>query len=673
MGYDALGQVITQTDALTRRTVTQYDQLGRPLTVTVNYVDGVFSGGTPDEDLQTVTTYDAAGDRLSVRDPKSITTRFQYDKLGQMTVVTDALTGTTRYAFDAAGQVITITDALTHTTVMAYDLLGRQTRQADALGHTSVYTYDAASNRVGLLDANGKVTTYTYDLNNQLTAIDYPAGTADVAFTFDGAGHRTVMIDGLGVTTWTYDLLGHPITVTDPYSAAVGYAYDSAGDRLALTYPDCRVAHYAYDLAGRLVQVSSLCQDSATNNYGYDAAGRLITTTLANGITSIYSYDAADRLHTLTHSQFGWTLGAYTYTVDASGNRSGVIEALQLPNSLPGTISTTVISYTYDNLYRLTEADYSSGQVFTYTYDAVGNRLGDGGPSGATGYSYDIANRLITISGGITYTWDADGNLIDNGQGVTYTYDAANRLLALNDTTFTFAYDGLGNRLHQVAQGVPITYTNDTAGDLSQVLVETTNTGATTYLYGLERLAQQSAASTDYFLDDGLGSVRQLADASGEITLLKNYEPFGRVITSTGSGATRYDFAGEYKDPAAFIFLRARYYASRRGRFTTTDSWTRNYINLAEAGVSYDDSGTGQVSTGESYADYTRPQSLNAWAYVEGNPSNHTDPTGHGDTDNCLINPWPLNFNPFGISPPDTSICLPFTGAPPITKPKSLS
>ena len=55
-----------------------------------------------------------------------------------------------------------------------------------------------------------------------------------------------------------------------------------------------------------------MCQDSTSNSYGYDAAGRLITTTLANGITTIAGYDSADRLKTLTHSQFGWTLGAYT-------------------------------------------------------------------------------------------------------------------------------------------------------------------------------------------------------------------------------------------------------------------------------------------------------------------------------------------------------------------------
>ena len=48
------------------------------------------------------------------------------------------------------------------------------------------------------------------------------------------------------------------------------------------------------------------------------------------------------------------------------------------------------------------------------------------------------------------------------------------------------------------------------------------------------------------------------------------------------------------------------------------------------AGVSYDGSGTGQASTGGWYEDYTKPQSLNGWAYSDGNPTNLTDPSGHG-------------------------------------------
>jgi YD repeat-containing protein len=43
---------------------------------------------------------------------------------------------------------------------------------------------------------------------------------------------------------------------------------------------------------------------------------------------------------------------------------------------VPGTgISTTTINYGYDALYQLTSANYNTGAVFSYTYDAVGNRL----------------------------------------------------------------------------------------------------------------------------------------------------------------------------------------------------------------------------------------------------------------------------------------------------------
>lgn len=61
-----------------------------------------------------------------------------------------------------------------------------------------------------MTDTNGATTVFTYNLNNQLTNIDYPDGTADVAFTFDGAGQRPVMTDGLGANTWTYDQMGRP-------------------------------------------------------------------------------------------------------------------------------------------------------------------------------------------------------------------------------------------------------------------------------------------------------------------------------------------------------------------------------------------------------------------------------------------------------------------------------
>jgi YD repeat-containing protein len=55
-----------------------------------------------------------------------------------------------------------------------------------------------------------------------------------------------------------------------------------------------------------------------------------------------------------------------------------------IPPLALGPETTTVITYTYDSLYRLLDADYSSGEYFHYTYDEMGNRLSETTAAGAT-------------------------------------------------------------------------------------------------------------------------------------------------------------------------------------------------------------------------------------------------------------------------------------------------
>ena len=76
--------------------------------------------------------------------------------------------------------------------------------------------------------------------------------------------------------------------------------------------------------------------------------------------------------------------------------------------------------------------------------------------------------------------------------------------------------NGLGDRLSQFKNGVATL----NAG-LTQVLQD----GANTYLYGVNREAQVAETQTGYFLPDALGSVRQMTDAYGDITLTQSYTP----------------------------------------------------------------------------------------------------------------------------------------------------
>jgi RHS repeat-associated protein len=271
--------------------------------------------------------------------------------------------------------------------------------------------------------------------------------------------------------------------------------------------------------------------------------------------------------------------------------------------------------YLKDGLQRVITAEYSGTTFFQYTYDAVGNRLSQDNLVGSTfsslDYTYDFANRLIADDN-VEYTWDANGNLLDDGVN-TYTYDSANRLVSISGgvATVNYAYrcNGLsrdqwgitgcqGDLVSETLNNVTTTYVLDQAAGLSQVLSDGTND----YVYGLDRIAQTNVSATEYFLGDALGSVRQLADGSGAVTMAMSYDPFGSTGSSLGNATTIYGFTGEQQDSyIKLINLRSRLYSPATGRFLTRDSWQ---------------------------GDYYRPLSLNEWNYVEGNPVNFTDPTG---------------------------------------------
>jgi hypothetical protein len=113
------------------------------------------------------------------------------------------------------------------------------------------------------------------------------------------------------------------------------------------------------------------------------------------------------------------------------------------------------------------------------------------------------------------------------------------------------SHQSLGDRLQQTVNplsgtgGVTTSFTMDLASNLSQVLDDGTNT----YLYGIDRIAQSSISNSQstiqFFLGDALGSVRQLADSTGAVTLAKNYDPFGNVEASAGSGSSIFGYTGE--------------------------------------------------------------------------------------------------------------------------------
>jgi RHS repeat-associated protein len=405
----------------------------------------------------------------------------------------------------------------------------------------------------------------------------------------DASGNVTTYLYGLGpigqmTDTWAYGLPGCQsarVSVTKPLTLTV---QDTDGA------PKAGLPVYAFTLSGT----------GAGDTYtGYNG------TTDANGQT----------LFTLPQ-------GDYRFRADydgvqfwsSEGNSCSLPGCTQDTVRLPGGagVGTVTIDYNYDPLYRLIAADYDTGDYFHYTYDAVGNRLTQEnavqGLPATTTYTYDGANRLTSVNG-VTYTWDANGNLLSDGVN-TYAYDTANRLISFSEpaVSASFAYNGLNDRVQQIVNSQPTNYTLDLNVGLTQVLDDGTNT----YLYGVDRIAQVQGANIDYFLGDALGSVRQLTNQTGTVSLARNYDPYGNMIANTGEDTTTYGFTSEQTDTSGLVYLRARYYAPTIGRFLSRDSWE---------------------------GDYYKPLSYNLWLYGYGNPVNLIDSSGespvYGDKDLC--------------------------------------
>jgi len=234
----------------------------------------------------------------------------------------------------------------------------------------------------------------------------------------------------------------------------------------------------------------------------------------------------------------------------------------------------------------------------------MGNRLSMTTPEGTITYTYDAADRLLSISDGTTFTWDDNGNMLSKGS-TTYAYDAANRLIQVSDgtTLVQFTYDGDGKRVSKVVNGATTSYLYDVNTTLPVVLIESGDGGDILYTYGADLIAMTDpGGAQSYYHYDGLGSVRNLSDGTGAMIASYTYGAFGDLRMMKGSSDNAFKFTGEQTDDeTGLIYLRARYYDPSVGRFTTRDPFP-GFI-----------------------AD---PQSLNDYAYASNNPIKYVDPSG---------------------------------------------
>lgn len=627
-------QVLSETDALGRRTDFTYDDKGNVTSIT--RLAGTSGAVT------TSYTYDTTFSQLtSITDPLNHTVTFGLDAQGNITSVTDPLDHQTEMTYNAAGQLTSTTDALDNTVQLGYES-GELTTVSDSLGRTVTRFIDDAGRVLSIRNPLGQVTRYEYDALNQIKKVTDSQGGV-TAFTYDGNGNLLTVKDARNnVTTYTYNNMDRLISRKDALLRTQSYVYDGVGNLTKFTDRRGKVANYTYDSLNRTtfagfgaVTQGQTTTYESTINYTYDAGDRLTQSVDSVSGTITFGYNNLDRLTSQTTPQ-----GTVSYTYDAAGRRSTMTVAGQptvnyaydnadRPTSI--TQGTSVVGIGFDNADRLTSLDlpnglrmeyaydgasqltavtYKNGTTviggLTYTYDAAGRRKNIGGsfarmafPQPLTSSTYN-ANNQLTQRGSTNLTYDFNGNLTSDGVN-TYTWDARNQLASISGSglSASFSYDSFGRRKARTVNGATTEYVFDGAS-----VVQEKSGGAPSanlLMGGLDQTFMRTDASgTRHFLTDGLGSTLGLADASGAISTQYTYEPFGQTTVSGSASSNASQYTGRDNDGTGLLYYRARYYSPTLQRFVSED--------------------TVGFSGGDA----------NLYAYVFNSPTNYTDSSGQG-------------------------------------------
>jgi RHS repeat-associated protein len=573
--YDALGNVLSATDALGRITSYTYDSSSDALSVTLPAV----SAGTP----TTSYTYNSFGEVLTATDPLGKVTTNAYDSHGNLLSVTAPVPSSggaasvTQFAYNSLGELTQITDPLGHNTAISYTSAGVISSITDAQGNVTSYTYDPRGNRSSVTDALSHVTNFAFDAGNRLLTITYPGGSTST-FTYDYRGRRITATDQNGkTTTYSYDAADRLITVTDAASNVTQYSYDTESNLLSITDANSHTTDFSYDAFARVTQTTF--PSNYVETYAYDAVNNLTSKTDRKGQTIQYLYDALNRLtqksypdstsveyvydlvgkiqqvadptgtYGYSYDNMGRLIGTTTqysfltsqtfsnsYTYDAASNRTGF--------TAPDTSTNT---YGYDSLNRLTNLANSWAGLFGFSYDALSRRTQMTRPNGvSSSYSYDNLSHLLSVLhqvggstiDGASYTVDPVGNRTaktDQRAAVTsnYGYDAIYQLLSSaqgGSTVESYTYDPVGNRLSSLGASA---YTNNSSNELTA-----TSNASYAYDYNGNTTSKTDGNGTTGYSWDSENRLTQVTLPGTNGTVVFKYDPFGRRIYKQSPNAT---------------------------------------------------------------------------------------------------------------------------------------
>lgn len=619
--FDGLNQLRRQTDELGRVTTFDYDPFGRIVATTLpkvysdsisagTQITRIYSETSPSAWLSDIQVAAENETRSGVRGALVSMGTQDFDGLGRVRSRTSG--GRTWVASYRAGTKLkegatlpgslhgpdSLTSPNNNTVNYGYiAALGGKPAfaQSDALPQRKEFTYDRATGKLKTAKVkNGSQVensiTNTYTLSGRLSSELFSQATAAAKYTYTAAGEVTSYTDVTKIvqSVTSYDGFGRPTVVSDK-DVMITLGYDeldrpnqwvskdlSTGATLTTTVQ--------WDHLGReklRTVTGSQSAHSWTLEYEWYSNAQVKTKTLKRGGQAVrtenYSYDPRNRLtdysasgSELPQDEQGNRITSQSFSYDAYGNIISMQSTFE-----DGSKDT--LACTYNNpadpcqLTQVTHTHPSYENTIPMKYDLNGMLTDDGMGTSARTLNYYSSVQEGRLSSATRTLKDA------SSQSTVYQYDAMGRLIQQDETALHYRGTTLVN---QQKAGEEVRLITGPGGNLAQIR---TGVNPGVWLTGTDANGSVLSIEQDARQDQG------------------TYDPYGQGINNPGCSVLGYN--GERQDEILGGYHLGngyRLYNPYLKRFSSPDSLSP----FGKGGI-------------------------NPYAYCEGDPINHTDPTGH--------------------------------------------